>query len=122
MRKNERFITLIGGVDQKYVIEAENKIKLKKKKRSERLKGLVIAASVAIVISAVSAWLFIPFSTTPKSVAAYKDSEYYELIEKINDFTFSVPEHKILSSWLRWHQGERLLFLSATLLLSSWTP
>ena len=94
MRKNERLITLIGGVDQKYVIEAENKIKLKRKKRSERLKGLAIAASVAIVISAVSAWLFIPFSTTPKSVAAYKDSEYYELIEKINDFTFSVPEHK----------------------------
>ena len=33
-----------------------------------------------------------------------------------------VLEMKELSSWLRRHQGERLLFLSATLLLSSWTP
>ena len=32
-----------------------------------------------------------------------------------------VLEMKELSSWLRWHQGERLLFLSAPLLLSSWT-
>ena len=30
-----------------------------------------------------------------------------------------VLEMKELSSWLRWHQGERLLFLSAPLLLSS---
>ena len=33
-----------------------------------------------------------------------------------------VLEMKELSSWLRWLQGERLLFLSAPLLLSSWMP
>ena len=33
-----------------------------------------------------------------------------------------VHEMKDLSSWLGWRQGERLLFLSPALLLSSWTP
>ena len=43
-------------------------------------------------------------------------------IRKTREAKMVVLEMKELSSWLRWHQGERLLFLSAPLLLSSWTP
>ena len=43
-------------------------------------------------------------------------------IRQTREAQMVVLEMKELSSWLRWHQGERLLFLSAPLLLSSWTP
>ena len=43
-------------------------------------------------------------------------------IRQTREAQMVVLEMKELSSWLRWHQGERLLFLSTPLLLSSWTP
>ena len=43
-------------------------------------------------------------------------------IRQTREAQMVVLEMKELSSWLRWLQGERLLFLSAPLVLSSWMP
>jgi uncharacterized secreted protein with C-terminal beta-propeller domain len=38
--------------------------------------------------------LFIPFKTTPPDVSQYSDSEYYELIQKLNLLSFEPPRYK----------------------------
>lgn len=58
----------------------------------------------------------------PLLTALWRETVPETRIRQSREAQMIVLEMKELSSWLRWHQGERLLFLSAPLLLSSWTP
>ena len=58
----------------------------------------------------------------PLLTALWRETVPETRIRQTREAQMIVLEMKELSSWLRWHQGERLLFLSAPLLLSSWTP
>ena len=53
-----------------------------------------VAACACLLLIACNLWLFIPFSTTPPDTGKYKDSEYYELIKKLNILTYKEPEYK----------------------------
>lgn len=91
MNNNERLTRAIGGIDDKYIIEA--KPKAKKTRKRSIFKPLALVASLAIVVG-LSLWLFIPYDTTPPTVSEYADSEYYSLIQKIAAYRYRPPRYK----------------------------
>lgn len=62
------------------------------KKRCKRFR--IIRSTVAICcIAALALVLFMPYSFGPPSVAQYRGSEYYDLIQKINLATYQPPKY-----------------------------
>ncbi len=100
MKKKDWYRTF-GLADDKYVAEAHPDKKIKAKKKAVFLSlgsfgalGSVVAACACFLLIACNLWLFLPYSTTPPSVAEYKDSEYYGLIQKLNVLTYEPPKYK----------------------------
>lgn len=91
MKKTKWFRTL-GLADEKYIAEADPSNKVKKPK--VRWVVSLVAACLCLCVVGGGLWLFMPFNTDPPSVAKYSDSEYYELIKKLNEFTFDPPKYK----------------------------
>lgn len=103
--KNKRLFEKIGDINEDFIYEAspENakdmilpdvdlkSSRLGKFKIKKRRIGLAICASLLV---AIGLWLFIPYGTTPPSVAKYKNSEYYSIIQKINEVNFKPPKMK----------------------------
>jgi len=86
--KPEKMMRLLNQIDDRYLEEAEKK---RKAAFSSRRVAALAACFVLIVASMV---LFTPYRTTPPTVEAYRDSEYYPLIEKINAYGFAQPKYK----------------------------
>ena len=84
--KNERLMMAIGHIDEKYVKESEGKVK------RPNIKAVVSLAIVAML----SLWLFVPFAPATSNLSAYRGSEYFPLIEGIEDYllTFKQPAYK----------------------------
>ena len=84
--KNEKLMMAIGQIDEKYVKESEGKMK------RPYIKAV---ASLAIVV-ALSLWLFIPFAPVTSDLSAYRGSDYFPLIEEIDDYilSFKQPVYK----------------------------
>lgn len=64
--------------------------RINKKTRQKKQAKLICLGTALVVLALV---LFVPYSTTPPSVARYADSPYYSVIQKINAATYSPPEH-----------------------------
>lgn len=62
------------------------KILKSKQKRTKRILAAATATACACLLTAVNLVLFMPLDQTPK-ISAYKDSEYYGVIEKIDELT-----------------------------------
>lgn len=60
----------------------------------KRRKTTVIATSMTLVASILALVLFVPYNTTPPTVRRYADSDYYGVIERINELTFDRPKYK----------------------------
>ena len=100
MKKN-KIIDAIGLADEKYIAEAAPS---KKRVKSGKLRtpvstkrfGLrrIVAASLAACFVLLTCVLFIPYRTTPPSVARYENSEYYDIIVKLNEANFKAPRQK----------------------------
>lgn len=84
--------------DDKFISEAQPGKKVKP--RIFKIIGSAVAACLSLAVIACSLWLFIPFNDSP-SVLEYSDSEYYELIKKLNVLTSEKPIYK--------NNAERLL-------------
>ena len=72
-------------------------IEKKKEKRAFNFVSLSKAFALVIVVGLfiyINIYLFAPYPTSPKSVEKYEDSEYYEVIEKLNVITFEKPIYK----------------------------
>lgn len=82
MRKTEERIARI--LDKVKIQERE------KKKRKNILLYSSLAACAALVL-ALNLWLFIPYTVGGYDLSSYKDSEYYTLMSKIGEMTYS-PE------------------------------
>lgn len=84
--KEERLISAIGQIEEKYIKEYERKM-------SNRV--IKIAASFAILI-ALGLFLFIPYAPVTSKLGAYADSEYFPLIESIDAYqiSFKQPKYK----------------------------
>ena len=85
--QNERMIDAIGKIDEKYIKESEERVS------TGRI--IKIAASFAIVI-ALALYLFLPFAPVKSNVKAYSGSEYFPLIQGIDQYRVSLmqPRYK----------------------------
>ena len=88
--KNKRLLESLSFIDEKYIKEAEPKMKTSTFSTRQIL-GRV--ACLALVI-ALSLYLFIPFSTKGPDLTAYQSSEYFPIIEKISDYRYKPSPYK----------------------------
>ncbi len=84
--KKRKFLDAMGQIDDKYIEEAAPKVK--EKRKINPIKAIALAASLSIVIGSLGLWLFLPFDRGAPSVLKYSGSEYYEIIEKLNEITY----------------------------------
>ena len=96
--KKEKLLRAMNLVDEKFVEEASperaKKVNAARKTRKREIFWRSMAACFVGLTVAFSCWLFVPFNTAPPSVAQYADSEYYDLIQKLNVYNYRAPEEK----------------------------
>ena len=90
--KNERLLSDMSLLDEKYVDEASPKGK--RKKKINWIKFGALAACICIMVTAVNLFLFTPFKTKVPDVSEYENSEYFPIIEKINALSAVKPKYK----------------------------
>ncbi len=88
--KNKRLLESLSFIDEKYIKEAEPKMKTSTF-FSTKILGRV---ACLVIVIALSLYLFIPFSTKGPNLSAYKDSEYFPLIETISDYRYKPSPYK----------------------------
>ncbi len=88
--KKQKLIDAMSLADDKYVWEARPDASRNLKWRRLSL----IAACLAVFVTAASLWLFVPFNTNPPDVSGYADSEYYDVIKQLNVLTYRKPSDK----------------------------
>ncbi len=71
----------------------EEKIKKKKTKQKILRAGLITAGSCLTVL-AMALLLFLPYDRRPPDVTMYANSPYYDLIQSINEATYTPPRYK----------------------------
>lgn len=93
MKRNERLLDSIGNIDEKFIEEAEGKMK-KKSKRGALPHDLGIGKMVAsfIVIVGLGLFLFWPAYNVRYDAADYADSQYQPLIEKIEPYRYNITK------------------------------
>lgn len=94
--KNKRLLQSFGLIDEKYVKEAEPKMK------APTIASSKIFARVAclVIVIALSLYLFIPFDKSGPKLTAYEDSEYFPLIETIANYRYRPSPYKNNFQWL----------------------
>jgi len=90
MKKDERFFSALNGIGEKYILEADPT----KKKRLNIKKIAILAACFCLVFTSLNLWLFLPIKNIPKNISQYRESEYFTIIEKLNEFNTGVPKFK----------------------------
>ena len=88
MRKEERLMRSIGQIDEKFIEEANGKMKKTKIRGGINPAWKTVASFVIIV--GLALFLFLPVNPGPKNLAAYKDSAYYPLMEKLEPYRADV--------------------------------
>ena len=84
----ERLFQSLNFIDDEYIKEAEPKMK-----KSGRKRTWVKAAAIIIGLC-IGLYLFVPYNVQVADLSAYADSEYYPLIEKIEDYRYVPPRYK----------------------------
>ena len=89
--KKKNWYRGLSLADDKYIAEAhpDNVVKTKNK---AWISFAAACACFALIIG--NLWLFVPFNMAPPDVSQYSNSEYYDIIQKLNALTFEQPEHK----------------------------
>ena len=91
--KKENWFKNLNLVDDKYLEEANPNAKIININK-KRITLSIIAAAACFALVFCNLWLFIPFNTNLPDVSRYSDSEYYNIIQKLNVLTFEKPQHK----------------------------
>ena len=93
--KKKEWLKSLDGVDEKFVPQAAPTGAHRKARSGKTVRMLsILAACMCFVLLAGTFALFIPYKTTPPSVAKYADSEYYSIIEKLNEYNYDPPAYK----------------------------
>ena len=111
--KKQKMLRAMGGIDEKYIAEAAPRSKAMKKSNT-RLKLGVLAACWCCIITAASLWLFVPFNTDPPDISQYSDSEYYEIIQRLNDVAFESAKSKYKNNFQKYMSKLGGIFRYAT--------
>lgn len=88
--KKKEWAQAFSHIDERYVEEADPARDAKRPSRRNQL-GL-IAACAAIVF--LGLWLFIPYRTQVADISAYRDSDYYAVIERLNEVNAKKPTYR----------------------------
>lgn len=91
--KKENWFKNLNLVDDKYLEEANPNAKIININK-KRIALSIIAAAACFMLVVCNIWLFIPFNTNLPDVSRYSNSEYYNIIQKLNVLTFEKPQHK----------------------------
>ena len=93
--KKKEWLKSLDGVDDKFVAQAAPTGAHRKARSGKTVRMLsILAACMCFVLLAGTFALFIPYKTTPPSVRKYADSEYYSIIEKLNEYNYDPPAYK----------------------------
>ncbi len=101
MKRNKRILRAMSMADDRFITEADPSVKARGK-RGVLLRVGALVACFALLIGvlgttlslAVGAWLFTPFKDRYPDVSQYKDSEYYDVIVKLNTVTHTPSPYK----------------------------
>ena len=82
-------------VDDEFLCQADPTVSVIQVKRKRRMRvWIAIAACFCCAVVGLNLWLFIPLKHTPPSISKYSDSEYYDIIVKLNELTYRKPSYK----------------------------
>ena len=87
--KDKRLLESLNFIDEKYIKEAEPKMKTSK----VPLRKIIGCVACFVIVIALSLYMFIPFKSGP-DVSKYEDSEYYPLIATIADYRYKPSRYK----------------------------
>lgn len=99
---NKDWLKSFGLADEKYVNEAapteERSAEItaqrdRVKRRKRWVVPAVAASCAALAITASSLFLFLPYDTSMPDVSRYASSEYYSVIQKLNEYTYEKPKY-----------------------------
>ena len=94
--KNKDIYREIGNVDEKYIREADPTAPCTSVKRR---KMTILAACFSIFAVFLSFWLFLPFSGELEDLSGYADSEYYELMLKVQSLTCKPANYRFKNNF-----------------------
>ncbi len=82
----------MGMIDDAYIEEAA----ARKTRRGKRaiIRITAIAACIALLVTGLNLWLFLPLQSNLPDVSQYADSAYYDIIQKLNVLTYREPRYK----------------------------
>ena len=93
--KKEDLLLAMNEIDESYITEAASEnISGKRKGRTFKKRFGIAAACFCAVAAALGFILFLPNRTKLPDVSRYADSEYYAIIQKINELYATPPEYK----------------------------
>lgn len=90
----KKWLQSLGGVDDEYVLEAAPTGAVRRRAAKSPRMLAILAACLCFVLLCGTFALFIPYKTTPPSVEKYADSEYYGVIQKLNEYYYEPPKYK----------------------------
>ena len=94
--KNKDIYREIGSVDEKYIREADPTAP---RASMTRRKLTVLAACISVFAVFLSLWLFLPFSGELEDLSVYSDSEYYELMIKVQSLTCKPANYRFKNNF-----------------------
>lgn len=92
--KKQQWLRSLQEVDDQYVTEAAPMGAARKRFGKTARVLSIIAACLVLALLAGTLALFIPYRTTPPSVAMYAHSEYYSIIQKLNEYNHEPPIYR----------------------------
>ena len=63
-------------------------------RRNKRAVLLSVTAGFLALVLAINLLLFLPYPSGLQDISRYAGSEYYHLMQKLNELTYRAPEHK----------------------------
>ncbi|MBR2634655.1 MAG: beta-propeller domain-containing protein [Clostridia bacterium] len=89
--KSDLFFRAMGQIDDEFIAESGTRVRPRLFSAS---RYLAVAASICLAVLALSLILFLPYDSSLPDISRYSQSEYYEVMEKINAFTAKKPPYK----------------------------
>ena len=80
----KKWFRTIDLVDEKFIEEAAPQQRVMPMRR-KRIVTTLVASAACLALTLTSLWLFLPYDTTPPSIAHHEKNEYYAVIEKLNE-------------------------------------
>ncbi len=90
--KKKKLLDAMSLADESFVREADPSKRTQKKPKWRSLS--LVAACLCLVMLIGGTTLFMPFNTAPDDLSAYKKSEYYDVLTKLNLLNYEKPKYK----------------------------